>query len=76
MACLAGSQAALARQEVTAEVQQKRYPGKRIMTEIVPEQTWWDAEEYHQKCARLARSRVPYNSLSSCAHVCLAEAVV
>ena len=32
-------------------MQQKRYANKRIMTEIVPEQKWWDAEDYHQQCA-------------------------
>ena len=38
-------------QEVTAEVQKKHYAGKEIATEIVPEQTWWNAEDYHQQCA-------------------------
>lgn len=38
-------------QEVTAEVQNKHYAGKKIATEIVPEQTWWNAEDYHQQCA-------------------------
>ncbi|KAK9838160.1 hypothetical protein WJX81_005294 [Elliptochloris bilobata] len=36
-------------EEVTVEVQKKHYAGKRIATEIVPEQKWWDAEDYHQQ---------------------------
>lgn len=35
--------------QVTAEVQEKHYKGKTIVTEIVPAGEWFDAEEYHQK---------------------------
>jgi len=35
--------------QVTAEVQEKHYNGKTIVTEIVPAGEWFDAEEYHQK---------------------------
>ncbi|KAF9427993.1 Peptide-methionine (S)-S-oxide reductase [Podila epigama] len=35
--------------QVTAEIQEKHYKGKRIVTEITKAQTWYDAEEYHQK---------------------------
>ena len=56
-------------------MQQKRYPGKRIATEIVPEQTWWDAEDYHQQCACLGRALECH--CSSCEHcmraACLAK---
>lgn len=49
-------------------MQQKRYPNKRIMTEIVPEQKWWDAEDYHQQCACPAPSTVPRSGLN---HACV-----
>ncbi len=39
------------RQEVTAKLQKERFGGKKIATEIIPEQKWWDAEDYHQECA-------------------------
>lgn len=35
--------------KVTAEVQEKHYKGKHIVTQIVPAGEWFDAEEYHQK---------------------------
>ncbi|KAG0017516.1 Peptide-methionine (S)-S-oxide reductase [Entomortierella chlamydospora] len=34
---------------VTAEVQEKHYAGKKIVTQIASAGTWYDAEEYHQK---------------------------
>ncbi|KAF9200706.1 Peptide-methionine (S)-S-oxide reductase [Haplosporangium sp. Z 27] len=34
---------------VTQEVQDKHYAGKKIVTQIAPAGTWFDAEEYHQK---------------------------
>ncbi|KAF9431449.1 Peptide-methionine (S)-S-oxide reductase [Entomortierella beljakovae] len=35
--------------KVTAEVQEKHYQGKKIVTEIIGAGEWFDAEEYHQK---------------------------
>ncbi|KAI9010349.1 peptide methionine sulfoxide reductase MsrA [Phycomyces nitens] len=35
-------------EEVTAEVQEKHYKGKRIVTDIVPAGVFYDAETYHQ----------------------------
>ena len=49
-------------------MQQKRYANKRIMTEIVPEQKWWDAEDYHQQCACPAPSTLPRSGCETCMH--------
>lgn len=34
--------------EVTAQVNEQWWKGK-VVTEVLPAGTWWDAEEYHQK---------------------------
>ncbi|KAJ2964555.1 hypothetical protein NQZ79_g536 [Umbelopsis isabellina] len=36
-------------EEVTADVQEKHYKGKKIVTQLVPAGKFWTAEEYHQK---------------------------
>ncbi|EPB86693.1 Peptide methionine sulfoxide reductase [Mucor circinelloides] len=36
-------------EKVTAEVQEKHYKGKKIVTEIIPAGIFYDAETYHQK---------------------------
>ncbi|KAI1496993.1 peptide methionine sulfoxide reductase msrB/msrA [Biscogniauxia marginata] len=40
-------QEAVAR-EVTRQAGEQWYGGRRVVTEIVPAGTWWDAEDYHQ----------------------------
>jgi peptide-methionine (S)-S-oxide reductase len=35
---------------VTAEVQEKHFKGKKIVTEIVPAGVFYKAEDYHQVC--------------------------
>lgn len=35
-------------EKVTAEVQEKHYKGKKIVTEIIPAGIFYDAETYHQ----------------------------
>ncbi|EPX70769.1 peptide methionine sulfoxide reductase [Schizosaccharomyces octosporus yFS286] len=35
--------------KVLNEVQEKHFPEKKIVTQIVPSGKWWDAEEYHQQ---------------------------
>lgn len=34
--------------DVTEKVGKQWFPGKPIMTQIVPMGDWWDAEDYHQ----------------------------
>ncbi|KAF9895770.1 Peptide-methionine (S)-S-oxide reductase, partial [Lobosporangium transversale] len=36
-------------ERVTADIQSKHYQKKKIVTQIAPAATWYDAEEYHQK---------------------------
>ncbi|KAI8997855.1 hypothetical protein BDB01DRAFT_772674 [Pilobolus umbonatus] len=40
-------------EKVTAEVQEKHYKGKKIVTEIIPAGTFYDAESYHQNYLEL-----------------------
>lgn len=35
-------------EKITAEVQEKHFKGKKIVTEIVPAGVFYDAEDYHQ----------------------------
>lgn len=35
-------------EKVTADVQEKHFKGKKIVTEIVPATVFYDAEAYHQ----------------------------
>ncbi|KAG0050334.1 Peptide-methionine (S)-S-oxide reductase [Gryganskiella cystojenkinii] len=46
--CHSPEQEEIARR-VTAEVQEKHYKGKKIVTQIVQAGEWYDAEDYHQK---------------------------
>lgn len=36
-------------EEVKKVVGEKHFKGKKIVTEVVPFERWWNAEEYHQK---------------------------